>query len=114
MTTMTHLTRSAVTRDEVVVRAFNSITSEQADAVAAIVHASEQEWTVQACDDYDGYRFVLIETARHGDEQKSFFVAGTVQRLELFEDKEESLALVGTFSDIHTLGARLIGLICPQ
>ena len=114
MITMTNPTHTAVARDEVVVRAFNSITLKQADAVAAIVRASKQEWNVDAGDDYDGYRFVLIETVGHGDEQKSFFVAGTAQRLELFEGKGESLVLIGAFSDMQTLGARLTELICPQ
>ena len=100
-----------LTHDAALVRALNSITSNQVDAIIGIARASGQEWDVQAADDYDGYRFVLIETAGHGDEQKSFFVAGTAQRLELFETKDESPALIETFSTMAGLKSQLTRLV---
>ena len=114
ITTTTHTTYRAATHDQAVIRALNSITSKQADTIACIARASGQEWDVQAVDDYDGYRFVLIEDGRHGDEQKSFFVAGTAQCLELFKGEDDSLALIGTFSDMKALEACLAGLLGPQ
>lgn len=113
-TTSTHTTYRAATHDQATVRALNGITSKQADTIASIARASGQEWDVQTVDDYDGYRFILLETVGHGDEQKSFFVAGTAQRLELFASKDESLALIGTFTDIKALEACLAGLVQPQ
>ena len=111
MISQTYPAYDVFTHEQALVPALNGITSKQADTVAAIARASGQEWDVQAADDYDGYRFVLIETAGHGDEQKSFFVAGTAQRLELFESKDERLALIGAFSDMKTLEACLSRLL---
>ena len=114
MTNKTHPTYDASIHDQAPVRALSSVTLKQFDAVAEIARASGQDWHVQAGDDCDGYRFILIETANHGDEQKSFFIAGTAQRLELFESKDENLLLIGTFSDMQALEARLTSLIGPQ
>lgn len=114
MITMTHPTHSTVTRDEVVVRAFNSITSQQAGIIAGIAQSSGRDWEVQVVDDYDGYRLIVIEATIMGDERKGFCIAGTAQRLELFETYDDRLALIGTFPDIGALGARLTGLVGPQ
>ena len=110
----THLADSTLTHDLTLVPALNSITSRQMDTVAHIARASGQAWDVQAGDDYDGYRFILIERAGHGEEHKSFFIAGTARRLELSEGKDENLALIGTFTDIKTLETCLTGLLGPQ
>lgn len=114
MINKTYPAYTALICDQALVPALNSITSKQVDTVAEIASASEQDWNVQVGDDYDGYRFVLIETAMRGDEQKSFFVGGTAQHLELFESKDESLALVGTFTDMKALEACLADLVGPQ
>ena len=114
MITMTHPTHSAVTRDQAVVRALNSITSKQAGTIAGIARTSRQNWDVQVVDDYDGYRSILIETTIPGDKQKAFFIAGTAQRLELFETGDDRMALIGTFTDVEALGVQLIGLVGLQ
>lgn len=114
MITMTHPIQSAVTRDQAIVRAVNSINLEQAGIIAGIAQTSGQDWDLQVVDDYDGYRAILIETTVYGDEQKGFYIAGTAQRLELFETHDDCVALVGTFTDIEALSARLTGLVGPQ
>jgi len=114
MINKTYPAHDALICDQALVPALNSITSKQADTVAEIARATGQDWDVQAGNDYDGYRFVLIETATYGDEQKSFLIAGTAQCLELFESKDESLALVGTFGDMGALKARLTSLVGPR
>jgi len=96
------------------VPALTSITSKQVGAITDIACASGQEWDIQTADDYDGYRFILLETVGHGDDRKSLFVAGTAQRLELFEGKDEGLTLIGTFTDMKVLEASLAGLIRLQ
>lgn len=111
MSNPTQLANYSLTHELTLLPALTSITSQQMDTVADIARASGQEWDVQAVDDYDGYRFILLETVGQGDEQKSFFVAGTAQRLELFESKDESLALIGAFSDMKTLKTCLSGLL---
>lgn len=114
MISKTRPAHNVLTDEQALVPALTSITSRQVDAVAEIARASGQDWDVQAVDDYDGYRFILLETAGHGDEQESFFVAGTAQRLELFESNDDSLALIDTFTDIKTLETRLSGLLGPR
>ena len=111
MINKTYPAHDALICDQALVPALNSITSKQADTVAEIARATGQDWDVQAGDDYDGYRFVLIETTTHADEQKSFFIAGTAQCLELFESKNENLALVGTFGDMEALKAQLTSFV---
>lgn len=114
MITMTHPTHSAVTRDQAIVRALNSITSMQAGIITGIAQTSGQDWDVQAVDDYDGYRFILLETTIDSDKQKAFFIAGTAQRLELFETHDNRMALIGTFTDVAGLGVQLTGLVGLQ
>lgn len=105
------LSQAAFNQDHIVVRALSSITSEQADTIAQIVHASGQSWDVQAVDDYDGYQSLLIEPAISNDEQKALFISGTAQRLELFEAQDDDLALIGIFAGTELLGAQLIKLL---
>ena len=105
------LPHAASNQDHIVVRALSSITSEQADTIAQIVHASGQSWDVQAIDDYDGYQSILIEPALRSDEQKALFISGTAKRLELFEAQDDDLAPIGTFTDTEMLEARLVGLL---
>jgi hypothetical protein len=105
------LPHAASNQDHIVVRALSSITSEQADTIAQIVHASRHPWDIQAVDDYDGYQSILIEPATRSDEQKALFISGTAQRLELFEAQDDDLALIGTFADAEMLGARLARLL---
>lgn len=105
------LSQAASNQDQIVVRALSSITAEQADTIALIVHASGQAWDVQTVDDYDGYQSILIEPTIRSDEQKALYISGTAQRLELFEAQDDDLALIGTFAGTETLGARLTGLL---
>lgn len=114
MITMTHPTHSAVACDQAIVRALNSITLVQAGIITAIARTSGQDWDVQAVDDYDGYRSILMETAIDGGKQKAFFIAGTAQRLELFETIDDCMALIGIFTDIATLKTQLTRLVGLQ
>ena len=114
MINTSQLSKAACNQDHIVVRALSSITAEQADTIALIVHASGQAWDVLAVDDYDGYCSILIEPTIHSDEQKNFFISGTVQRLELFEAQDDDLALLDTFAGTEMLGARLSRLLDPR
>ena len=105
------LSQAAFNQDDIIVRALSSITSEQANTIAQIVHASGQSWDVQPVDDYDGYQSILIKPGIRSNEQKALFISGTAQRLELFEARDDDLALVGTFAGTEMLGAQLAGLL---
>lgn len=114
MITSTQLSHAACNQDHIVVRALSSITVEQADAIALVVHTSAQDWDVQTVDDYDGYRSILIELTIRSDEQKALFISGTAKRLELFKAQDDDLTLIGTFAGTQVLGARLIQLLGPH
>jgi hypothetical protein len=96
------------------IRALGSITSQQADIIMQAVQTSGLAWTVQTTDDYDGYLSILVEPIVHGDSQKSFFIAGTTQKLELFEAYDDDMTLVASFSDVEAISARLLDLIAQH
>lgn len=97
--------------DATVIRALSSITYEQADTIARVVEAVGPGWEVQATDDYDGYRSILIAPNASDDRKNSFFVAGTAERLELFEAYDDDMASLGCFDDTEALSERLIDII---
>ena len=70
------LPHAASNQDHIVVRALSSITSEQADTIAQIVHASSgPSWDIQTVDDYDGYQSILIEPAIRSDGKRALTAA---------------------------------------
>lgn len=75
------------------------------------VRASGLDWVAQTTDDYDGYLSILIEPTVHDDNQKSFFVSGTTQKLELFEAQDDNLVALASGSDVTEISAILLNLI---
>lgn len=71
-------------------------------------------WATQTTDDYNGYLSILVEPIVQGDKQKSFFIAGTTQKLELFEAYGDDMTSVASFSDVEAISARLLDLIAQQ
>ena len=114
MMTTSQPPRGAANQHLAPIRALGSITSQQADIIVQAVQASGLPWTVQTVDDYDGYLSILVEPIVHGDSQKSFFIAGTTQKLELFEAYEDDMMSVASFSDVEAISARLLDLIGQQ
>ncbi len=111
MMTTSQPPRDASSQASVTIRALSSITSEQADTIVRAVQASGSAWTVQTTDDYDGYLSILVEPIVQHDEQKSFFISGTAQHLELFEACDDDMTSVASFSDVEAVSARLLDLI---
>ena len=66
---------------------------------------------VQTADDYDGYLSILIPPDVSADKQTSFFVAGTAQRLEVFEAYDDNMTSLASFNDVEGLSAVLLDLI---
>lgn len=111
MMTKVQTSRDTTHQDSATIRALSSITSQQAQTITQAVHARPQAWDVQPIDDYDGYLSILIEPSVRDDKQKSFFISGIAQRLELFETHEDSLLSVASFSHVDGLLARMVDLI---
>jgi len=96
------------------IRALNSITSAQAEIIVQAILAIGPGWNVQTADDYDGYLSILIAPDISADEQASFFVAGTVQRLELFEACDDNMTSLASFNDAEGLSVALLNFIAQQ
>ena len=111
MMTTSQPPRDASSQVSVTIRALSSITSEQADTIIKAVQTSGSAWTVQTTDDYDGYLSILVEPSVQHDEQKSFFISGTAQLLELFESYDDTLTKLDNFNTADAISAKLIELI---
>ena len=114
MMTTSQPPRDTANLDPATIRALSSITSQQAETIARAVRAAEPAWEVQFIDDYDGYLSILIAPSVSDDEQKSFFISGSAQRLELFEAIDDSMSLVESFSDVEDLSAQLLSIMAQQ
>ena len=101
-------------RGLVTIRALSSITSQQAETIAQAIYASGRAWEVQTFEDYDGYLSIMIGPSGISDKQKSFFISGTVQSLELFEAQDDNLIALASFNDFEAISARLLDLIAQQ
>ena len=112
--TFTQLPRDAINQDSATIRALSSITSQQADTIAQAVQASGRARDVQTIDDYDGYLSILIAPSVSDDEQKTFFISGAAQHLELSEVDGDNMMFVAIFNDVEELTARLLDLIGQQ
>lgn len=103
--------RDAANRDLVTIRALSSITSQQAEVISKAVQASGLAWATQTTDDYNGYLSILVEPTINNEGQKSFFISGTTQRLELFEAQDEKLVQLASFTNVEAISAQLLKLI---
>ena len=108
MVTASQPPRDAANQVSVTIRALSSITSQQAGIIAQAVQSSGLAWTVQTTNDYNGYLSILVEPLVHDDKQKSFFIAGTAQHLELFEAQGDNSVALASFSDFGAISARLL------
>ncbi len=106
--------RNTANQDSVIIRALSSITPQQAETIAQAVRASGRAWDVQTVDDYDGYLSILIEPSVSTDKQRSFFISGTTQHLELSEAHDDNLVAIANFSDVKVISARLLDLIAQS
>jgi len=96
------------------IRALSSITSEQAEIIVQTVHATGPGWDVQTADDYDGYLSILTAPDISADKPTSFFLAGTAQRLELFEVYDDNMTQLSSFNGVEDFSAALLDLIARQ
>ena len=114
MMTASQPPRDAANQHLARIRALSSITLEQAGIIAKAIQASGFAWSIQTADDYDGYLSILIEPTVQCNKQRSFFIAGTAQHLELFDARDDAITSVASFSDIEAILTRLLDLIGQQ
>ncbi len=97
-------------RGSVTVRALSSITQQQIDDVAQAIATCAPSWTVQTCDDYDGYLSLLIEPAGQ-QERPAYYVSGTRNRIELAVASHDDLNTIARFSRTSKLVNQLATLL---
>ena len=95
----------------VTIRALHSLTQQQADIITRAVAAGAPCWSVQTCDDYDGYLSILIEPVGTGPEQPAYYVSGTSSRIELAEARNDALTTLACFNDVRATAARLAKIL---
>ena len=103
--------RDTANQDTVTIRALSSITSQQAEIIVSAVHASGLAWVTQTMDDYDGYLSILVAPATYSDNQKSFWISGTNQHLELSMAQDDNLVGIATFNNAKAISSQLLNLI---
>ncbi len=91
------------------VRAFRSLRARDAEIVAQVVDGFDGGWSVQTCDDYDGYLFILIEpSAERSRQWPSYMVSGKAGQIELAAVDGDDCQMLGRFGDIYGLTAELV------
>lgn len=96
------------------IHALSSITLQQVEMIGQAVQTNNHAWDVVTADDYDGFRSVMVASSVDTDNMKSFFIAGTRQRLELSESDGDNLTTLESFSAVGALSERLLDLIAQQ
>ena len=95
----------------VTIRALHSLTQQQAAIIAHAVAAVAPHWTVQTCDDYDGYLSIMVEPAGPSPEQPAYYISGTIGRIELAEAQGDDLNTIACFHDVRELATRLAEIL---
>ena len=90
---------------DIAIRAFRSLTRQDADAVRSTVRAAATGYTVQEHDDYDGYLSLLLTPP--DDSAASYVVAGRTGAVDIATLRDDDMAPLGTFPSI---GAAMIVL----
>ena len=97
------------------VRAFRSLTFQDAEIVAQLIDVFGSTWSVQTSDDYDGYLFMLIEpSAERRERLPSFIVSGKIGKIELAVVDGDDCRTLGCFGDIYGLTAELTERLRPR
>ena len=94
-----------------IVQALSSITRQQTAIITRAAAACGPDWTVQTCDDYDGYLSIMIEPADCSSKQSAYYISGATSRIELAEIQNESLKALERHYDAAELATRLAEIL---
>ena len=97
----------------VVIRALHSLTAQTADTIGRMIADLDGGWSVQTWDDYDGYLSILIEPVHQDPAQPSYFISGTVKRIELAKLCGDEMITLGAFT-VHTVADQVVRLLQAQ
>jgi hypothetical protein len=84
-----------------VIRALSSLTHDNADKIAQAVEAGAPDWEVDRVDDPDGYVAVFVSLKDDMDAQPTYWLSGTVQRVEVSEVHGDTLRELGPFDSLE-------------
>ncbi len=108
-TKMMHSSRLYLNPEQhpVTIRAIQSLTPSQADAVRQAVGALSAEWSVDQHEDYEGHLSIVVSRDGQRGTGPTFLISGSVDRIELAELRADELHRLGDFSAIDELIAEL-------
>ena len=95
----------------VTIRALHSLTQQQAAIITRVVAVVAPRWSVQSCDDYDGYLSVMVEPVGPSPEQPTYYISGTINRIELAEVRQDTFTALACFNDISAVATRLAKIL---
>ena len=107
----THQLDQDLDQGPVMVRALHSLTQQQAAIITRAVAAAAPHWSVQTCDDYDGYLSIMVELVGPGPEQPAYYISGTIGRIELAEVRQDALSTLACFSNVNEVATRLTKIL---
>ncbi len=95
-------------QNSTLVRAFLSLRASDVEIVAHAVDGFGGSWSVQTCDDYDGYLFILVEpSAQRAGQLPSYMISGKTGQIELAAVDGDDCQTLGRFGDIYGITAEL-------
>jgi hypothetical protein len=95
----------------VAIRALRSLRSDDTETVIHAIAAAGKGWSVQVCDDYDGYRSILVEPKDESAAHPAYLISGTVNWIELAEIRNDELSTVGAFDNVTSAAKALASLL---
>ena len=107
MTHTSHISQ-AYELGPVVIRALSSLTEEHARTVIEAVQARAPEWESDLLYDYNGYLSILVSSKYEVPGQPSYFISGTIQKIDLSEIRDDKVRQLGCFGTVQNTTAALI------
>ncbi|GAC1584461.1 MAG: hypothetical protein NVS3B5_19080 [Sphingomicrobium sp.] len=103
---MIFLSQHAPKQGPAIIRAFRSLTRDQAVVLAQAISSAPGKWSVDCHYDYDGYLSLMISSS--GQSTPTILVSGTTDQIEIAELNEDDLRTVGRFACITAASAQLL------
>ena len=91
-------------QNSAIIRPLDSLWAGDVYLISKLVETTDERWSVQTGDDYDGYLFMLIEpTSEIAECQPSYLISGKTGRLELAAIHGDECKTLGRFCEVDNL-----------
>jgi hypothetical protein len=88
-----------------IIRAFRSLTQDQAATLAQAAFTAPGEWSVECHYDYDGYLSLMVSPT--GRSTRTILISGTTDQIEIAEVDEDEIRPLGRFACISAASEQL-------